>query len=154
MSPPPVATVIRFRDAVFCRTVSVTLPPSALATTWYWVPPGGTTTVTLPPLVLTRTSRGTRVKTISTSPPPVRTVTCAAVTAVARMFPPPVLRERSPAAPSADTSPPPVDTDTAVPDGTLRVAFSPQFPKGMAQRYLNAATPAAELSVMCGRTRL
>jgi hypothetical protein len=77
MLPLPLDAVIVLGEDEFRGTVSLTLPLPVFAVTSYWAGPGGRTSVMLPLLLFTRTSRGTLVNTIWMSPLPVEAVIAA-----------------------------------------------------------------------------
>jgi len=77
MLPLPLDALIVLGEDELRGTVSLMMPLSVFAVTLYWVGPGGRTSVMLPLLLFTRTSRGTLVNAIWMPPSPVEAVIVA-----------------------------------------------------------------------------
>src|SRR5262249_61001678 len=92
MLPEPAWTVITCWDTELVGTVTTgASPESVLALTWYRVLPAGSTSVTFPEPLSTRTCAGTPVKVRVMSPDPVLATTLAPVRPATETLPEPVL---------------------------------------------------------------
>src|SRR5215467_3844958 len=115
MLPEPAWTVITCWDTELVGTVTTgASPESVLALTWYRVLPAGSTSVTFPEPLSTRTCAGTPVKVRVMLPEPVLSVTLGPDRVPPEMSPDPVRTVRALGMFSARTLPEPVPALTGL----------------------------------------